>query len=85
MLPIFWYFGPRRNQNESCNIFTPKSPARDSDPAIVDDGVPRSHFARRVYALRNVKPKEKMVKRKLLKEGKKYSDVGSVEIDFKMC
>ena len=28
MLPIFWYFGPRRNQNESRNILTPKSAAR---------------------------------------------------------
>ena len=30
-LPIFWYFGPRRNQNDSnCwNILTPKSAARD--------------------------------------------------------
>ena len=28
ILPIFWYFGPWRNQNESWNILTPKSAAR---------------------------------------------------------
>ena len=27
MLPMFWYFGPQRNQNESRHILTPKSTA----------------------------------------------------------
>ena len=27
-LPISWYFGPQRNQNESLNILNPKSAAR---------------------------------------------------------
>ena len=30
-LLIFWYFGPRRDQNESWNILTKKSAARNAD------------------------------------------------------